>query len=95
MMENKSDMNGMMDMMGNMMGENESMGMPMMQEMMSKMMPQGITMMFSKLPKEQRTKFAESMVETIVENGSEGLSEEEKSEFIEALIKKIKPDIKK
>jgi polyhydroxyalkanoate synthesis regulator phasin len=92
MMGNNNDMSGMMDMMSKMMDGNENMGMPMMQDMMSKMMPQGITMMLSRLPKEQRIEFAENMVATLVEKGSEGLSEEEKKDFIEKLIKKIKPE---
>ena len=95
MMGNKSDMgdmSGMMDMMSKMMDGNENMGMPMMQDMMSKMMPQGITMMLARLPKEQRTELAIEMVEALVETGSEGLADEEKKEFIDKLIKKIKPE---
>jgi hypothetical protein len=89
--ENMGDMSGMMDMMSKMMNGKGDMGMPVMQDMMSKMMPQGITMMFSQLSKEQRVDLAEELVGTIVELGSEELSDDEKKEFIEKLVKKIKP----
>ena len=93
--ENMGDMSGMMDMMSKMMDNEGNRGMPMMQDMMSKMMPQGITMVLSKLSKEQRTEFAETMITTLMEQASEGLSKEEKSNFIEKVIKRIKPDMKK
>ncbi len=95
MMGNNSDMgdmSGMMDMMSKMMGGDSNMGMPMMEEMMSKMVPQGITMMMSQLPKEQRIEAAENLVATIVEKGSEDMTDEEKKEFTEKLINKIKPE---
>ena len=55
---------------GGPMGSGE--GMPMM-DMMAKMMPQGLTMMMGRLPKDQRLEFAKEMVASVVEAGCEGV----------------------
>lgn len=90
-MENNNDMGGMKDLMSKMMGGNENTSIPMM-DMMSKMMPQGINMMFSGIPEEKRAGFAIEMIENIVEKGSDGMPEKEKSEFVDKIIKRIKPE---
>lgn len=50
-------------------------------EMMAKMMPQGIGMMLSTLPKEERLEFARG----VVAKACEGLSAEERNEFLATL----------
>jgi hypothetical protein len=56
--------------------------MPMMPQMMTKMMPQCLKMMLPKLSKEERGDFALRMVSTLMEQGSVGMSEEERNDFI-------------
>ena len=61
----------------------------MMPQMMLGMMPQCLTMMLPKVPKEGRVGFVEKMVDTLMEGGCEGLSEEEKGNLVAKLIRTI------
>ena len=90
MMGDHESMGGMADMMSKMMGNGGEMGMPMM-DMMSKMMPQGLGMMLSRLPKQERLEFAKEMVAIMVVKGCEGLTKEERDEFFDDLILEIRP----
>lgn len=81
---------GMMGMMPGMKGGGKEAGMSMMPQMMMEMMPQCLTMMLPKIPKEKRIAFVSKMVATLVEQGSVGMSEEEKKGFQEELVEKIK-----
>ncbi|MEN8151456.1 MAG: hypothetical protein ABFS86_16690 [Planctomycetota bacterium] len=56
-------------------------------EMMSKMMPQGLGMMLSTLPREERLEFAKG----VVAQACEGLGEKERREFLESLAQELDP----
>jgi tRNA A37 threonylcarbamoyltransferase TsaD len=84
-------MGGMADMMSKMMGGSAKPGMPMM-DMMSEMMPQGLSMMLSQLPKEQRVEFAKSLIETVVAKTCEGLTKEEREAFFADISLEDRPD---
>lgn len=86
----REGMGGMADMMSEMMGQAGGMGMPMM-DMMSKMMPQGLRMMLSKLPKDERLEFAKEMVAAVVVQACEGLTKEEREAFLDDLVVEIRP----
>lgn len=92
MMDNNQNMGGMMDMMAQMMGGGSPHGTNMMKDMMEKMLPQGMTMILSQLSPEQRLEFAEKVVANLIEKGTEGMTKEQKEEFTDKLVKKIKPD---
>ena len=90
----------MMSMMGGEEGEGGMMGMmskmkeggkemPMMPQMMTEMMPRCLTIMLPNIPKEKRIDFVSKMVTTLVEQGSVGMSEEEKKSFRGKLVEKI------
>ena len=51
-------------------------------EMMAEMMSHCLGMMLPKMPKEKRTDFVLKMVGTLVEQGSVGLSDQEKKDFL-------------
>ncbi len=90
MMDNNNPMNTMAEMMSKMMGGTLGMGM----EMMTKMMPQGLSMMLGKLPKDQRLVLAKELVAVMVEKGCEGLTKEERDQFFDDLIVAIRPEEK-
>jgi len=81
---------GMMEMMSQMMGGGEGTGMPMMPQMMTQMMPQCLNMMLPSLPKEERIEFVLNMVTTLMEQGSVGMSDEEKKDFVAKVVEKVK-----
>ncbi len=91
----ENSMNSMMDMMSKMMGGAGQGGMPMMKDMMSSMMPQGLSMVLSGMDKQERLDFVTKMTLVLVDKGCEGLSEEEKKEFLKGLVDQIKPKKKK
>ena len=70
----------------------------MMEEMMPKMMegvnmmemmPQCVKIMFPNMPKEKRIDFVLEMVATLAEQGSVGMSENEKKDFVAKMIEKV------
>jgi len=79
---------GMMGMMSQMMG-GQGMGMTMMPHMMTQMMPNCLNAMLPSLPKEQRVDFVLNMITTLMEQGSVGMSEEEKNEFIAKILERV------
>lgn len=81
---------GMMSMMSGMMGGSEAESMPMMPHMMTQMMPKCLEMMLPSLPKEERGDFAIRMVATLVDRGSQGMTDEERKSFVAAMEEKIK-----
>jgi hypothetical protein len=81
---------GMMGMMPGMKGGDKETGMSMMPQMMMEMMPKCLTMMLPKIPKEKRVTFVSKMVAMLVDQGSAGMSEEEKKSFEDKLVEKIK-----
>jgi hypothetical protein len=85
--ENKS---GMMGMMSKMMECCKEMDSPMMPEMMTEMMPKCVGMMLSSMPKEKRIAFTLKMVATLIEQGSVGMSQDEKEDFFTQVIEKVK-----
>ena len=81
---------GMKEMMAKMMhgGKEEEFAMP---EMMLKgMMPHCIKMMMPTISKDKRSDLASSLVNTIMEQASKGMSDEEKTTFVEKVVKTIK-----
>lgn len=78
----------MMDMMGG--GEGEGGMMGMMPKMMMDMMPQCLSAMLPNLAKETRIDFVLKLVAILVEQGSVGMSSEEKEDFVAKVIQKVK-----
>jgi hypothetical protein len=76
-------MTGMMGMMSKMMEGDQL-------NMMMEMMPKCLGMMLQKVPKEKRTEFVLKMVTTLVEQGSAGMSDEEKNDFVAKVIETVK-----
>jgi len=81
---------GMMGMMSQMMGGGQETATPTMPHMMTHMMPHCLNMMLPNIPKEERTDFVLDMVATLVEQGSVGLSDREKEDFLAKIVEKIK-----
>jgi len=82
---------GMMGMMSKMMGAGEGTAMPTMPAtMMEMMLPQCLKMFLPKMTKEKRTDFALNVVSVLIEQGSSGLSEQEKKDFISKMIERVK-----
>ena len=79
---------GMMDMMARMMGGGCT-EMPMMPDMMNQMMPHCLNMMLPGIPTEQRVDFVLDMIGTLVEQGSSGMSDEEKDAFRAKIFEKV------
>jgi len=80
----------MMRMMSGMMTGAQGTEMAMMPQMMSAMMPQCLNMMLPNIPKEQRIDFVLKMVTILLEQGSVGMSDEEKRDFVAKVAKKVK-----
>ena len=80
---------GMMGMMSQMMSGGQGKGTPMMPRMMTQMMPQCLNMMLPGVPKEERVDFVLNMITALMEQGSAGMSEEEKSEFVAKVLEKV------
>ncbi len=53
------------------------------------MMPQCVKVVFPNMPKEKRIDFVLEMVTTLVEQGSVGMSENEKKDFVAKMIEKV------
>jgi hypothetical protein len=64
--------------------------MPMMDQMMPEMMPRCMGMVMPSMPKEKRVDFALKMVAGLVEQGSAGMSNEEKADFVKKIVEKVK-----
>ncbi len=58
--------------------------------LMTEMMPQCLKMVLSRVPKEKRIDFALNMVTTLIEEGSTGMSEEEKKDFVAKVAETIR-----
>jgi predicted GTPase len=80
---------GMMGMMSQMMGGAQQEESPAMPNMMTHMMPHCINMMLPNIPKEERVEFVLDMVETLIKQGSAGMTDEEKDEFMARILEKI------
>jgi hypothetical protein len=61
----------------------------MMGRMMTQMMPGCVDMMLPSIPKEERSEFVLQMIGTLVEKGSVGMSEEEKSSLVARALERI------
>src|SRR5512136_1514064 len=70
-------------------GGRHSDGPPMMGHMMTQMMPGCVDMMLPGIPKEERTEFVLQMISTLMEKGSVGMSEEEKSSLVARALERI------
>ena len=62
----------------------------MMASIMLTMMPQCVEMVLPETPKKERRDYVLKMVSTLVEQGSVGMSEEEKGEFVEWVVEMVK-----
>ena len=82
--ETESDMMGMMSKMM------EGCEPEMMPEMMMDMMPHCFGMMLPKMPKEKRMNVVLNMVGTLVEQGSAGMPENERKEFLAKVVERMK-----
>ena len=80
----------MMGMMSQMMRGGQGGGMPMMMpHMMTHMMPHCLNMMLPSVPKEERVDFVLNMVTSLMEQGSAGMSDEEKNEFVAKVLERV------
>jgi predicted GTPase len=79
----------MMGMMSQMMGSAQQAESPMMPNMMTQMMPHCLNMMLPNIPKEERVEFVLDMVAKLIEQGSVGMTDEEKDEFMAKILEKI------
>ncbi len=61
----------------------------MMPQMMMEMMPQCLSTMLPIIPKEKRVDFVTNMVSVLVEQGSSGMSEEERRAFLAKVTEKV------
>lgn len=73
---------GMMGMMSRMMGGGQGMGMP-------PMMPHCVNMMLPGISRDERVEFVLNMVTSLMEQGSAGMSDEEKNEFVAKVIERV------
>ena len=89
MMGGDESAGGMMGMMSQMMGSGQEKGMPIMPNMMTQMMPHCLNMMLPNVPKEERVEFVLDMVAKLIEQGSVGMTDEEKDEFMARILEKI------
>lgn len=90
MMGGAEDGPGMMGMMSRMRGGGQDKRMPpMMPHMMTHMMPQCVNMMLPGIPREERVEFVLNMVTSLMEQGSAGMSEREKNEFVAKVIERV------
>ncbi len=81
---------GMMGMMSGMMGEDCAAGnMPPMAQMMTQMMPHCIEVMLPQMPKESRIDFALKLVKSLIDNGANGMTTEEKKEYLKKIAEAI------
>jgi len=90
MMSGRESGGGMMGMMSGMMAGAQGTEMTMMPQMMSVMMPQCLSMMLPNIPKEQRIDFVLKMVTILLEQGSVGMSDEEKKDFVAKVVEKAR-----
>jgi hypothetical protein len=79
----------MMGMMPKMINMDVNGGQPVMPQMMVKMMPQCLNTMLPSIQKEKRVEFIMKIIPILVEQGSFGMSEEEKRDFLAEVIKKM------
>lgn len=77
---------GMMGMMPQMTEGHHGAGMP---HMMTHMMPHCLHMMLPTVAQDERVDFVLDMIGTLMEHGSAGMSEEEKSEFVARVLEKV------
>lgn len=73
-----------------MMGGSQQGEMQMMPHMMLEMMPACLKTMLPSFPKEKRVDFVLNMVTVLVEQGSVGMSDEEKADLVAKVIEKVK-----
>ena len=71
------------------MGGRHPEGSPMMGHMMTQMMPGCVDMMLPSMPKEERSEFVLQMISTLMEKGTAGMSEEEKSSLVARALERI------
>ena len=90
MMSGRESGGGMMGMMSGMMAGAQGTEMTMMPRMMSVMMPQCLSVMLPNIPKEQRIDFVLKMVTILLEQGSVGMSDEEKKDFVAKVVEKVR-----
>ncbi len=89
-MMGSGEQEGMMGMMSGMMGGDCTAGaMPPMAQMMTQMMPHCLEMMLPQIPKESRIDFALKLVKSIIDNGANGMTAEEKKAFKQSLMEVI------
>jgi hypothetical protein len=81
---------GMMGMMSGMMGEDCHAGaIPPMAQMMEKMMPHCLEAMLPQVPKEARSDFAVKLVKSLLDNGTAGMTEPEKKQYLQSIAEAV------
>ena len=90
MMSAKEGEGGMKEMMAKMMNGGEEKKSIMPEMMLKGMMPHCIKMMMPAISKDKRADLVSSLVNTIVEQASSGMSDAEKSSFVAKVIDSIK-----
>ena len=61
----------------------------MMPNMMKEMMPHCLDMMLPNMPKEERIDFVLNMIDVLKEQGSTGMSDEERQDFVARIVEKV------
>lgn len=81
---------GMMRMMSKMMEGGKGMEMSMRLQMLMEMMPQCSRILLRNVPIEKRIEFVLNMDATLVGQGSVGMSEKEKKDFVAKVVEKVR-----
>jgi hypothetical protein len=71
------------------MGEGKGEGMPPMAKMMEQMMPHGLGVILPQMPKENRAEFSIKMIKSLLDNGTNGMTAEEKKAYMQIIIEAI------
>jgi len=61
----------------------------MMPNMMKEMMPHCLNMMLPNMPKEERINFVLNMMAILKEQGSTGMSDEERQDFVARIVEEV------
>jgi predicted GTPase len=75
--------------MESVMGEGKGEGMPPMAKMMEQMMPHGLGVILPQMPKENRVEFSIKMIKSLLDNGTNGMTAEEKKAYMQRIIEVI------
>lgn len=90
MMDSSNSEGGIAGMMSPVMGGGHGREMPMMPQMMMGMMPRCLEMMLPNIPEDKRSVFVLEMVASLVKQGSAGMGDEEKEDFVAKVVESVR-----